>query len=149
MRASTSAPKPREPVAAAPISISPRSCAAGPTPVTVCQGAIDIPADSGGPSPSSRARSLALVALVGSAVATLVLLAFFLIGLADGSITSFNLSLWLLLLAIAGASLLGGNALRSRQRFLAATAALAVTAVPGLLAGLFLLLVLLLRPRWN
>ena len=90
-----------------------------------------------------------LIALVCSASTSTVLLAFFVIGLADGSVSSFNLTLWLVLLAAAWASVWAGYALRSRHRFLAATAALSITAVPGLLAVLFLLLVVLTQPRWN
>ena len=84
-----------------------------------------------------------------SALTTLVAVTFFFIGVADGSVSSFNLALWIGLLSVMGASLWAGFALRARGRTGWAIAALAVTAVPGVLAALFLLLVLVTQPRWN
>jgi hypothetical protein len=108
-----------------------------------------MPAEHGSDSKHARGNVLSLIALVCSALTSVVLVAFFAIGLADGSVSSFNMALWLVLLAVAGASVWAGHLLRSRNRFLAATAALSITAVPGLLAGFFLLLVLVTQPRWN
>jgi hypothetical protein len=94
-------------------------------------------------------RALYTAFFVCSALTCAVALCFFVIGLADGSVSSFNMGLWLALLAVMGLSLGGGRALRARGRSGLAIAALAVTAVPGLLAALFLLLVLVTQPRWN
>lgn len=88
-------------------------------------------------------------ALVCSALTSLVAIAFFVIGVGDGSVSSFNLGLWLTLLAVVGASLGGGWMLRARGKVKLAVAALAVTAVPGLIAALFILLLVVLQPRWN
>lgn len=79
----------------------------------------------------------------------LVVAGFFLIGLGDGSISSFNAGLWSMLLAVTFASLWGGHALHARGRTGLATLVLAVLAVPGILATLFILLILVTQPRWN
>jgi hypothetical protein len=83
------------------------------------------------------------------ALITLVALYFFVLGLMDGSVSSFNMGLWAaILLALAG--IMGGSLLlRFSGHPTAAAILLAVLAVPGLLAGLFFLLILILKPRWN
>ena len=85
---------------------------------------------------------------IASAVA-LVALLFFFWGLSDGSVSSFNIVLWLALLGGIAAVLLGGWALNASGRRGAACAVLAILAVPGVLSVLFLLSVLILQPRWN
>lgn len=101
-------------------------------------------------SNSTPRRSRVFGALFVCAVLTwLTLAAFFVIGIGDGSITSFNLALWLALLSAGGLSVWAGHALQGRGRTTLALAALSVTAVPGLLAALFLLVVLVTQPRWN
>lgn len=62
-----------------------------------------MPADAvaaGDPVWPKRGRTVSLLALVCSAITSLVLLSFFLVGLADGSVSSFNMGLWLVLLAV-------------------------------------------------
>lgn len=83
------------------------------------------------------------------ALVALVMLYFFFIGLADGSVSSFNAGLWfIILLALAG--IMGGSLwLRSTGRPRSAIALLLLLAVPGLLGVLFLLVVLITNPRWN
>lgn len=98
---------------------------------------------------SNGSRVLCGTFLVCSALTCVVIFAFFLIGLNDGSVSSFNIGLWLSLLTIAGLSLWSGYALRAKGKIRLATTALAVTAVPGLIAALFLLLVVIAQPRWN
>lgn len=100
-------------------------------------------------APGARSRIAYTALFVGAALTAAVAVVFFAIGLGDGSITSFNLGLWLALLAAMGLSLWAGRALRARGRPALALAALAVTAVPGLLAALFVLLLLVTQPRWN
>jgi len=99
--------------------------------------------------PSSRARLVYRLALGVAVLTAAVALAFFLIGIGDGSVSSFNVGLWLGLLATMAASLVGGRWLFRRGRTVLAVAALAVTALPGLAAGGFMLLLLLLPGRWN
>jgi hypothetical protein len=84
-----------------------------------------------------------------AATVTAVVLWFFFLGLADGSVSSFNAGLWTLMLlgtlgVTAGSLLLK----RSGRPGLGALLAL-VLALPGVAAALFLLLVLITRPRWN
>jgi len=74
---------------------------------------------------------------------------FFLVGIGDGSVSSFNIVLWLGILtglaAVLGCSLL----LRHMGHSVLALGVLLVLAVPALLALLFLLVALISNPRWN
>ena len=82
-------------------------------------------------------------------VAALVALAFFVIGIDDGTVSSFNMMLWVALLAGLAVIVFGSNALQARgQRGLAFILA-AVLAVPVLLACLFFALLLVSGVRWN
>ena len=83
------------------------------------------------------------------AIAALVFVVFFIIGLVDGSVSSFNIGLWLLVLGVVGGVVVGGPALRSSARKAAATALVTILAVPTALTGLFFLAVLLMPVRWN
>ena len=100
-------------------------------------------------SPGTRGRIFFLATFVCSALTTLVAVLFFVIGLGDGSVSSFNLAIWLGLLAVMGLSLWAGYSLHARARVALAIAALAITAVPGILAALFVALLLVTQPRWN
>jgi hypothetical protein len=83
------------------------------------------------------------------ALITLVVLYFFFEGLADGSVSSFNAGIWFMLL-VALTCVMGGSLwLRSTGRHRGALVLLLVLAVPGVLALLFLLVVLITNPRWN
>ena len=83
------------------------------------------------------------------AVVALVFVYFFVIGLADGSVSSFNMALWLGILSTLGGVLWGSHALRRAGRTRIATALLTILAVPGVLAGLFFLALVIFKPRWN
>ena len=83
------------------------------------------------------------------ALVALVVLYFFFIGLADGSVSSFNMGLWLAILLVVGLVMIGSLMLRSRGRSGVALGVLMVLAVPGLLYALFLLIILISNPRWN
>jgi hypothetical protein len=86
--------------------------------------------------------------VIDTAIA-LVALYFFFVGLADGSVSNFNIGLWLLILS-GLASIVGGSLwLKSAGHPGLATVLLLILAVPGFLYGLFLLIVLLAPPRWN
>lgn len=78
-----------------------------------------------------------------------ILLYFFLIGIADGSVSAFNIALWLGLLASTGLIVGGGVVLKKKGWPRAATALLAVMAVPGIAAGLFVLVLIVSQPKWN
>ena len=83
------------------------------------------------------------------AAAALVILYFFFVGLADGSVSSFNGGLWTVILAGVAAIIGGGVAFNANGRRGAAIAVLMVLAVPGVLFGLFVLAMVVLQPRWN
>ncbi len=79
----------------------------------------------------------------------LVALYFFFIGLADGSVSSFNMGIWMLLLGGLAVILLGGLWLKGLGKLLLAKGLLAILAAPVLAYVLFMLLVVLSGARWN
>jgi hypothetical protein len=83
------------------------------------------------------------------ALVAAVVVFFFLWGVADGTVSSFNIVLWLSTLAIVGVVVGGSLALRKAGQSVAAFALLAVLAIPGLGFTLFLVAVLVFQPRWN
>jgi len=87
--------------------------------------------------------------LAAGSIALLIALYFFGVGLADGSVSSFNIVLWLGLLGGLLAIVVGGWLLNTRGHRGAAILLLALLAVPAILAALFFLLIVILQPRWN
>jgi hypothetical protein len=87
--------------------------------------------------------------LVIDAAAALVALYFFFIGLGDGSVSSFNIAIWLALLGGIAAILVGGWMLSAKGQRRAAIGVLAILAVPAFLCGLLIVLMIVLQPRWN
>lgn len=87
--------------------------------------------------------------LAGAVTVAAVAVVFFVIGLADGSVSSFNMALWIVLLGGLGAILWAGFALRARGHARWAIAVLGIAAVPGLIGAFLMLLVLVTQPRWN
>lgn len=83
------------------------------------------------------------------AVLSLVVLYFFFVGLADGSVSSYNMGLWLMILIGIGAIMLGSLWLKSNQYLIVAKIVLSILALPGVLYGLFMLIIILTKPRWN
>jgi len=84
-----------------------------------------------------------------SALVAATFVVFFLIGLADGSVSSFNMLLWVGILAVVGGCVGGSLWFRSHGQAVASLVLAWVLAVPGLFALLFLGLILVLQPRWN
>jgi hypothetical protein len=82
-------------------------------------------------------------------VVALIAVYFFFIGLGDGSVSSFNMGLWLVILCVLGGVVAGSLALRAAARTRAATALVTVLAVPSALIGLFYLVLLVAPVRWN
>jgi hypothetical protein len=74
---------------------------------------------------------------------------FFFWGLADGTVSAFNIVLWLAILAGLAAILGGGWTLHARGHRRAAKGVLLILAIPGFLGVLFFLAVAILQPRWN
>jgi hypothetical protein len=78
-----------------------------------------------------------------------VFLFFFFWGLADGTVSSFNIVLWLAILAGLAVILGGSLKLRAKGHARPAIGILLILAIPGMLGVLFFLAVLILQPRWN
>ena len=85
---------------------------------------------------------------INAAIAAIVLY-FFFIGLADGSVSSFNMLLWMGLLAGVGLVVAGSLYLRATGKILIGIVLLLVLALPGLAFGFFFLVLILSHPRWN
>jgi hypothetical protein len=83
------------------------------------------------------------------ALAAGVIVYFFFLGLMDGSVSSFNMGLWVAILAVLAAILGGGYALHAAGRTRLANAVLLLLALPAVLYALFILLVVFTNPRWN
>lgn len=83
------------------------------------------------------------------AVVALIFLYFFTLGLHDGSVSSFNIRLWLATLAGLAVILVAGWMLNARGNRRTAQAVLLVLAVPAVLFALFMLSVIIMHPRWN
>jgi hypothetical protein len=84
-----------------------------------------------------------------AAVVTSVVVYFFLVGLSDGTISSFNAGLWTLLLLGTLAVTAGSLFLKNSGRPGLGALLSLVLALPGLLAGIFMLIILVTQSRWN
>ena len=82
-------------------------------------------------------------------VIAVVFVFFFFVGLADGSVSSFNMGLWLLALTALAGVVGGSLALRAAARLRAATALVMILAIPGVLVGLLFLAMIVVPVRWN
>ena len=74
---------------------------------------------------------------------------FFVWGLSDGSVSSFNIVLWLMMLGGVGAVIGGGLWLRSQGQLRISNGVLLILAIPTLLFAVFALSLIILQPRWN
>ena len=83
------------------------------------------------------------------AVIAAIAVFFFLWGLADGTVSSFNIGLWTILLGLLAALVAGSLWLRSNGKQGIAIALFWVLAGPGVLVGLFFLILIVGNPRWN
>jgi FtsH-binding integral membrane protein len=100
--------------------------------------------------PERRAIRLAYRGLLGlDLLIAAVVVTFFLLGLLDGSVSSYNGLLWLAILAGLALVLGGAMALRKMQKTLPALLLLLLLALPGGLFGAFMLLLLITQPNWN
>ena len=84
-----------------------------------------------------------------NAVIGVIALVFFFWGLADGSVSSFNIGIWTIVLgALAG--IIGGSLwLKSKGRRRIGIGVLLVFAMPGVLYAAFLILAIALGESWN
>ena len=97
----------------------------------------------GGPTWSYRV-AFALAVLVA-----VVAVVFFVIGIADGSVSSFNIALWVGLLGGIAAILYTARRLRAHGHSRAAVALLSILALPGLMDAFFMILVIATGTNWN
>jgi hypothetical protein len=79
----------------------------------------------------------------------LTALAFFGLGVEDGTVSSFNIMLWIALLAGLAVVVFGSNALHVKGQHGLAFILAAVIAVPAILAGLLFAFLLISGVRWN
>ena len=85
---------------------------------------------------------------IDAAICTIVAI-FFLLGLANGSVSSFNIVLWIAIWATLAVVIAGSLWLKAAGRPVLGTLLLLVLAIPGLLYGLFLLLFVVTKTSWN
>lgn len=78
-----------------------------------------------------------------------VLLAFFLAGISDGSVSGANIGLWLPLIAVTAAILAASLSLLRRGRAKPAIGLLLVPAVPGIAFLLFFAMIIAISPDWR
>ena len=94
--------------------------------------------------------SLAFKILIAiDAIATAVIGYFFLAGLADGSVSAFNIGLWTGILAAISLVLIAGVLLYRSGRKVPGNLVLAILALPTALYGAFLLLIIVTQPSWQ
>lgn len=89
------------------------------------------------------------ILFVINALAAAVLIYFFLEGLSDGTVSSYNGGLWAGTLAALAAILGGGVVLNAAGKRGLAIAVLLILAIPATLFGLWVLAMIVLQPRWN
>jgi hypothetical protein len=82
-------------------------------------------------------------------VIAMVALYFFSVGLEDGSVSSFNMVLWMEILGSVAAVLIGGLVAKLRGYPRLANCVLLIMALPSVGFGLFMLLLIISNPRWN
>lgn len=74
---------------------------------------------------------------------------FFLVGLSDGSVSSFNITLWVVMLILLAGILGGSVLLRSFGHITAAWLVILILAIPGLIGAVLCLAVIVSQPNWN
>ncbi len=79
----------------------------------------------------------------------LVAFAFFAIGIADGTVSSFSIALWLAILAGISAVVFCTRAFARRENVVAACIVAAALALPAFLFALFMTVAIVSGVRWN
>jgi ABC-type dipeptide/oligopeptide/nickel transport system permease component len=83
------------------------------------------------------------------AVAALAVLYFFLEGIGDGTVSSYNIFLWIGILALLFAVMYGSFQLKKKKQRVLSILLLLVLAIPAFLYVLFILYALSSGMRWN
>ncbi|MEM7224117.1 MAG: osmoprotectant transporter permease [Pseudomonadota bacterium] len=100
-------------------------------------------------SDKGRADGIFRILLGIDSIAALAVVYFFVVGLADGSISSFNMQLWIGILFAVAAIIAGGLAARRATKLVLANVVLAMLAVPAALYGVFIGAVVISGTPWN
>ena len=82
------------------------------------------------------------------AVISTIAFVFFIIGLEDGSVSSFNIGIWLIIFVVLTAIIAGSLWLKKIGYLLLGTMLLLILAIPGILSGLFLFLFVVSGTKW-
>lgn len=83
------------------------------------------------------------------ATVALITLYFFFIGLADGSVSSVNITIWAALLAVLAALLIGSLYLKSGGNLTLAKILTGALAIPALLVALAIVFMVVSGTKWN
>ena len=83
------------------------------------------------------------------AIASLIVFYFFFVGITDGSVSSRNMGLWLMITAAITAVMLGSIWLRNHQHPGIAFTMLAIMALPVLFYTIYILVAIFGNQRWN
>jgi apolipoprotein N-acyltransferase len=83
------------------------------------------------------------------AVASLIILYFFVAGLGDNTVSSRNMGLWMTMLGTIAVVMLGSIWLRARHHNIPANLLLLIIFIPALLFLGYMLIVLLNKGKWN
>ncbi|MEO8764029.1 MAG: hypothetical protein ABI416_07070 [Ginsengibacter sp.] len=83
------------------------------------------------------------------ALVSLIVLYFFFEGLGDGTVSSGNMGLWLIILIILAAVMLGSIWFNTNGHPGLAKTTLCLLAIPSILYGFFILILILSDTRWN
>jgi uncharacterized membrane protein len=97
----------------------------------------------------NKNMALFTILCVINSIAALVVLYFFIIGLADGTVSHQNIMLWLFILFPVGAVLFGSILLQQQGYHKSAIALSLVLAIPAIVYGLFVLLAIFSKGKWN
>lgn len=89
------------------------------------------------------------ILLAIDAIAGAILFLFFAWGLSDGTVSSFNMHIWLAMLVVVGLILWGGLHFGARRQFLPAVGILSLLAAPCALAALLLIALMIAQPNWH
>jgi hypothetical protein len=83
------------------------------------------------------------------ALAAVVILWFFIVGVLDGTVTHRNIKLWLFILLLAGSILWISLLLKRQGHDKYAMLTVLIIAIPAIIYGLFVLLMAFNNGRWN
>ena len=84
-----------------------------------------------------------------NALMSLIPIYFFFIGLADGSVDSDNMGIWMILLAVVALRMGGTYWLKTKNQIKAAKVVLIIAAIPSILAIIFMSVAIFGDVRWN